>query len=198
MLFLVMVLSLATVEAQVQFGIKAGPSFSTFSGSDATGAKLLFGFHGGVFAKLPINDQFSVQPEVQYSTMGAKGTAQDGLGNNITVTQNNNYLSVPILFTFTHSSGLILQTGPHIDFLMSSNAKANGASADTKKDFKSMDVGWETGIGYLSPANVGFIFRYGGGWLNVENNSNTGGQGSIHNVNLQLSVFYLFGGSERD
>jgi hypothetical protein len=185
-----------TVNGQIQLGFKAGPGFTSYSGSDAGGAKLLVGFHGGVFAKIPFSDQFSLQPEVQYSQQGAKGKDEV---SGISFTNRTNYLSVPVLFTFTHSSGLILQTGPHVDFLLSAKVKANGSSVDVKDAYKSTDVGWTTGIGYLSQAGIGVIARYSLGWLNAENtgNMNTSGGGSIHNIGFQLSVFYLLGESER-
>jgi hypothetical protein len=179
--------------AQIQFGVKAGPNFTTFTGSDASGAKFLVSFHGGAFVKIPFNDQFSLQPEVQYSGQGAKGTDQT---TNTSFTAHNNYLQIPMMFTFTHSSGLILQTGPQLGFLLSAKESASGVSIDTKQYYKSVDFGWGTGIGYLSPANVGFIFRYFAGYLNAENTSSTmTSGGSIHNVGFQLSIFYLFGGS---
>jgi hypothetical protein len=133
---------------------------------------------------------------LQYSQQGAKGTDET---TGISFTNRTNYLAVPLLFTFTHSSGLILQTGPQVSFLLSAKAKAQGTSVDVKDSFKSTDVGWATGIGYLSQANIGFIARYFAGWLNAENtsNMNTSGGGSIHNVGFQISVFYLFGGDER-
>ena len=195
-LFLLTVGTLATANAQIQFGVKAGPSFTTFTGSDAGGAKLLVGLHGGAFVKIPFSDQFSLQPELQYSQQGAKGTDQP---TGISFTNRCNYLTVPMMFTFTHSSGLILQTGPQVNFLLSASVKANGTSADAKDSFKSTDVGWATGIGYLSQANIGVIARYFAGWLNAENtnNMNTSGGGSIHNVGFQISVFYLFGRGER-
>ena len=182
-----------TAPAQVQFGVKAGPSLYSLTGSDASGAKLLFGFHAGAFVKLPFSDQFSLQPEVQYSMQGAKGTDNY---TNYDFTDHNNYINVPLLFTFTHSSGLILQTGPQLSFLMSSKETENGVTADTKKAFKSFDAGWATGIGYVSPANIGFIFRYSAGWLNIENKDYTSGTGSQRNLGFQLSIFYLFGGSD--
>lgn len=190
--------SLFTVtHAQIQFGIKGGPSFTTFTGSDAGGAKLIVGFHAGGIIKIPFNDQFSLQPEVLYSAQGAKATTTDAYGNVQDFTAHVNYLNVPFMLTFTHSSGLILQTGPQIGFLLSASAPGV-PDAEYKKGYKSADFGWTSGIGYLSPANIGFLFRYSAGWLNIENTSYTQGTGSIHNIGLQLSVFYLFGGSDND
>lgn len=179
-----------TSHAQIQLGVKAGPSFYSFTGTDASGAKLLFGYNASVFVKLPFSDQFSLQPEVQYSTQGARGS--DYIGD---FTDHNNYINVPLLFTFTHSSGLILQTGPQLSFLMSSRESRGGQSVDAKQAYHSFDAGWATGVGYLSPANIGFLFRYSAGWLNVENRDFTGGSGALRNIGFQLSVFYLFGGS---
>jgi hypothetical protein len=194
-LFLLLVTASAfiTTHAQIQLGVKAGPGFYSFSGSDAGGSRIQIGLNAAVFAKIPFSDQFSLQPEVQYSMQGA-GTTEPSTGDKFNF--HNNYINVPLMFTFTHSSGLILQTGPQVSFLMSSTVKGMGTSADSKDAFKSADVGWATGIGYLSPANIGFIFRYSAGWLNVENTNNAfNSGGSLHNVGFQLGVFYLFGDS---
>ena len=65
-------ISFATANAQFQFGAKGGFNFSTLSGSDIQDAKTLVNFNVGVFARLPLIDRLSLQPELVYSVQGAK------------------------------------------------------------------------------------------------------------------------------
>src|SRR5580692_11570278 len=75
---------LATANAQVQFGVKAGANIAGFTGSDASGTSSLVSFNVGGLVKVPISDAFSFQPELVYSGEGAKESVTDPVsGNNI-------------------------------------------------------------------------------------------------------------------
>jgi hypothetical protein len=70
-----------------------------------------------------------------------------------------------------------------------------------KSQYKSTDIAWTLGTGYLSPFNVGFDIRYNLGLTDFSNVTPAGMQsapvqnGSIKNSVLQIGVFYLFGKS---
>jgi hypothetical protein len=60
-----------TAQAQgVRYGLKGGPSYTTVVGQHVDGAAYRWGFHGGVLVNIPLNDRFSLQPEVLYSQKG--------------------------------------------------------------------------------------------------------------------------------
>ena len=64
----------ATSQAQLlKLGVKAGPNFSNFSGgiSDIN-YKSRTSFHAGLVAEVKVLENFSVQPELLYSSQGAK------------------------------------------------------------------------------------------------------------------------------
>ncbi|WP_423130343.1 outer membrane beta-barrel protein [Gaoshiqia sp. Z1-71] len=65
-----------TVVSQVKYGLKAGTTFSWYESSADDGLvvdyNMLAGFQAGVFAEAAINNYFSLQPELLFSTLGAK------------------------------------------------------------------------------------------------------------------------------
>ncbi|HEV2481470.1 MAG TPA: porin family protein [Puia sp.] len=199
-LILIAGVSFATAHAQIQFGVKAGANLSNFTGNDAQGAKSLAGFNGGVYADIPIVKSFSFSPEILYSGKGAKW---DATGFTPAYSIHANYLDIPLLVKYKHSSGFNVETGPQVGFLLSAKAKEQGTSVDDKSAFNSTEFAWDFGIGYdLSSIPVGIEFRYNLGISNVENNSNNSGGGSTstgtaHNSVFQLGLRYTLFGSKK-
>jgi len=112
-----------TASSPVRFGLKAGLNVSTLSGD---GMKSKAGFYGGVFANIPVAQDFSVQPEVLYSGMGAK----DDYDSNTKL--NLDYIAVPVMFQYNALPNLYFEAGPQFSFLVSSKLKDNNSSFDTK------------------------------------------------------------------
>ncbi|AMJ67617.1 hypothetical protein AXW84_20995 [Hymenobacter sp. PAMC 26628] len=81
------------------FGIKAGASLTNVVGSSTMGfdIKNKLGFHGGFIANLPINDVFSIQPELLYSMKGYKINEDDGFGAMLERKQTLDYIDIPVL-----------------------------------------------------------------------------------------------------
>jgi hypothetical protein len=179
--------SIFGVNAQVQFGIKAGANFATLSGDDVSGAKTLTGLNAGVLVKIPLMDKLSLQPEAYYSTQGAKGTES---GTDFTFAIN--YINIPVLLKYQLPVGVFFETGPQFGLRMSANIKADGQSQDVKDQVKSTDFTWSVGAGYQLPViPLGFDVRYNAGLANIEGSS---GSGTAKNGVFQVGAFYLFGG----
>jgi Outer membrane protein beta-barrel domain len=189
--FAIAVTILSHVEAQVQFGIKAGLNIASLSlSSDLSGSgesvKSKTDFNAGVLASIPLFNSFTLQPEINYSGQGAKGS--DGT---TTSTLNYDYINIPVLFKFNHSSGLFAETGPQIGFLISANAKTDGQSEDIKNETSSTDFSWCFGLGYkITEMNLGIDIRYN---LGLSNTIKTSGVGTSKNSVFQFGIFYLFG-----
>ncbi|MBI1782939.1 MAG: PorT family protein [Sphingobacteriales bacterium] len=176
----------ATKAQDVKFGLKGGLNISTISGSDASGAKSIVGFHAGGLVNIPVSGGFSVQPELVYSGQGAKED-QDGT----TSTLHLNYLNIPVMAKYTFTGGFYAETGPQLGFLLSAKAKASGASYDVKSTFKSTDFAWGIGIGYQSETGFGGGVRYNYGLGKLDKQ----GSAKVYNSVFQIGVHYLFGGS---
>jgi hypothetical protein len=217
------IIAVATMSAnaQIKFGLKAGLNASNIIGDHSLNADenndasntlqytTKIGYNFGAFVNLPIKGKFSLQPEVMYSFQGAKvkATFTDDLGDQ-TVTngqQNLSYIQIPVLAKFTFNHKFYVQTGPQFGFLGAAKAKANGGSySDDKSSFQSFDFAWGLGIGYTLPMGLGFDLRYNIGITSIDKNTddnNDGGDGTglkDHNSNLQVGVFYQFGGNGND
>jgi opacity protein-like surface antigen len=178
-------ISFATANAQFQFGAKGGFNFATLSGSDIRDAKTLVNFNVGVFARLPLIDRLSLQPELVYSVQGAKFSNPDE-------SHHVNYLNIPILLRYSAGSGFGIYTGPQIGFLLSAHQKINGNSLTEKDFFNSADFAWAVGLSYKIPSTrLGIDARYNFGIANIEDRSNSNQTGSIRNDVFQLGVTYV-------
>jgi Outer membrane protein beta-barrel domain len=170
---------------QVQFGIKAGYNKTNliYSGSviNYLGAKS--DFNAGIFASIPLFGAFYLQPELMYSGQGSDFT------DSIPATVNNNYLNLPVLFKYQHPSGLFVETGPQVGFLLSSGLKTYSQSLNSKGNTESTDFSWAFGLGYKIPVvNLGVDIRYNLGLTNIaKNNYYTG---TAKNSVLQIDLFY--------
>jgi hypothetical protein len=184
--------SLATVNAQIQFGVKAGLNLANISVSGDNGSNsyaMKPDFHIGALVSIPAFSSFTVQPELVFSGQGSKVSDNDP--SDPSGTFNFKYLNVPVLLKYNTSSGFFAETGPQFGILLSANAKQGGNSMDIKSSLKSSDFAWVFGVGYLLPVNLGFDARYNLGLQNLA--SDASGGGSIKNGVIQIGVFYMFG-----
>ena len=55
--------SAAQAQRNVSLGLKAGGSYSSFTGAQSDGYESIYGFHGGVFANIGLTKLFAFQPE---------------------------------------------------------------------------------------------------------------------------------------
>ncbi|CAI8790505.1 porin family protein [Chryseobacterium sp. IT-36CA2] len=164
----------------VRFGLKAGLNISSISNRDANSKA---GFYGGVFANIPVAQDFSVQPEVLYSGMGAKAKA------NSNAKLNTDYIAVPVMLQYNLIPNLYVEAGPQFGFLISAKGKANGASLDVKDDFKTFDFGLGLGAGYYFTQNIGVNVRYTAGLSDIVKNNR--GDASRNGV-FQVGLTYKF------
>jgi len=160
----------------VRFGLKAGLNISTISNSDANSKA---GFYGGVFANIPVAQDFSVQPEVLYSGMGAKAK------ENSNVKLNTDYIAVPVMLQYNLISNLYVEAGPQFGFLISAKGKVNGNSVDVKDNFKTFDFGLGLGAGYYFTQNIGVNVRYTAGLSDIpKNNTDDASRNGVFQIGL--------------
>jgi hypothetical protein len=176
----------SVLDAQVQFGVKAGYSHVNliYSGSAINDLRARSDFNGGIFASIPLFNEFYLQPELMYSGQGS------GFTDSIPTEANYDYLNLPVLFKYQHASGLFAETGPQIGFLLSAKLSSEGHAIDTKTYTQSTDFSWAFGIGYkISKLNLGLDARYNLGLTNTIKASNAG---TAKNSVFQLDLFYQF------
>ncbi|WP_291141996.1 porin family protein [Flavobacterium sp. UBA7680] len=152
----VMAFSFANAQ-ETRFGVKGGLNLSTLGG-DASGVSSLVGFHVGGFAEIKIIDKLAIQPELLFSTQGAK---EKFFGESYNT--NLNYINVPVLAKYFITDQFTVEAGPQIGFLVS--AKTDGE--DVKDLYKSIDAGFNIGAGYNFTENLSVNLRYYFGLANV-------------------------------
>jgi opacity protein-like surface antigen len=169
-----------SVQAQgLRFGVKAGANFSDFSGSDAKdlSADTKVGFHVGALIEFKLFENFSLQPELMYSTGGAKF---DNIGEIDFEDVDLNYITVPVLAKFyLISDKLSLDVGPQFAFLIDDNLEEVIES-------KSFDFAALAGLSYQFTDNVFAQLRYVAGLTDVSEDA------EIKNQTFQVSLGYRF------
>ncbi len=164
--------SLATQAQGVRFGVKAGANYANFTGTDADGFDGLTSYHVGAILELNVLQNFSVQPEVLYSSQGAKSDGFDDV--------KLDYVTVPVLAKFyLITDKLSLEAGPQFAFLVNDNLD----STFETKDFDFAAVG---GLGLNITNNFFAQARY------VVGLTDTTKDAEIKNSIIQLSVGYRF------
>ena len=174
------------VSAQTfQVGPKAGVNISNFTNGVGSESNTLVGFHVGGFVSFLFGKSLAIQPEVLFSTQGAKYDDVNAAVKDFKA----NYLNIPVVAQLRMSGGLYLETGPQIGILLS--AKSDDESV--KDLYNSLDWSWAFGLGLRSKMGLGVSARYNLGLTKVEDNLNSlqpNGKNSV----IQLGLFYAFGG----
>ena len=157
LLFVLALLIVLPAISQVNFGIKAGLSTTSFSMNDVKkiptttssytiekvkGAN--YGFHGGIFFRFTIS-KFYLQPEVLLSTRKNEYNLTDTTGHESIAKQNFTKLDVPIMLGVKFGP-LRINAGPSFNFLINS---PDELIKDTNYDaiYATRSVGYQAGVG---------------------------------------------------
>ncbi|WP_162944698.1 porin family protein [Flavisolibacter nicotianae] len=168
-----------------KFGLKAGLNVATLKYSNNAEADYRSGFHVGALAHVHITPSFSLQPEIYYSSQGAK-IPYNGDKMNLGL----DYINVPVLLQYNFANGFRLQGGPQVGFLVGVSDKVNGAemNAYTTDNFKTVEVAIPLGVSYLGYSGFGIDARYNIGLSNI----NQVTPPTAKNKVFQVGAFYLF------
>ncbi len=126
-----MLCSVFAFSQEIKFGAKVGVNLSNLNGDYPTGIdehNSKIGFHIGGFAEYEINDKFTLQPELLFSSQGntygykdyyGGGSYYDGADYNLKL----NYLNLPVIVKYKIIEKLSIDFGPQIGYLMSAKTK---------------------------------------------------------------------------
>jgi hypothetical protein len=166
-----------------QLGIKGGVNVSNFNGGDFHNIdkKALVGFHAGGFVNFQFGDHFSLQPEVLFSSQGAK-LKESTDEQNIRLS----YINVPVMLKYRFTGGFYLEAGPQIGF------KVDESIGDQEvADFaKSTDLSIAGGLGFHSSSGLGIGARYTAGISKVGDFDSGDIAPDFKNGVIQVSLFY--------
>lgn len=166
-----------------QLGIKGGVNVSNFNGGNFNNIdkKALVGFHAGGFLNFQFGDHFSLQPEVLFSSQGAK-LKESTDEQNIRLS----YINVPVMLKYRFTGGFYLEAGPQIGF------KVDESIGDEEVDnfAKSTDLSVAGGLGFHSSSGLGIGARYTAGVSKVGDFDAGMIDPDFKNGVIQVSLFY--------
>lgn len=195
----VAILAFGSANAQAKFGVKAGLNLADLSESGSgsgTDFKSYIGFHIGGFAEFKLSDKIALQPELLYSTQGAKFDMYSAdLDANGNFTFKLAYINIPVMFKYYASEKFSLEAGPQIGFLTSAKGKVeiygNSAEEDVKDFFNSTDFAFNLGAGYDFTNKISVNVRYSLGLGNIAD-TESGDDYKLKNNVLLVSLGYKF------
>ena len=179
--FLCAMVITGTISAQqVHLGVKGGLNLYDLSNSNFDP---MLGVHLGLLGHIHLSQKFALQPELVYSTQGAKFANSDN-------SLNLAYVNVPILLQYMFDNGFRIQAGPQLGVLTSAKSVLGDNKVDVKNEFKNIDLGLGFGASYVHPpSGYGVDARYNLGMTNISENASN----DFKNRGFQLGVFYLLG-----
>lgn len=163
----------------IRFGVKAGPNFANFSGGvngiDYTSRT---SFHAGALVQIKPFDNFALQPEVLYSSVGAD---VEGVGD-----FDLDYISVPIMARFfVVTDRLSIDAGPQFSFLVKgADVVFDEVAGDA--DSESFDFAVAGGVTLNVVSGLFVSGRYSIGLTEASK------EAEVKNAVFQLSVGYTF------
>ncbi len=184
---------------EARFGVKAGVSLSSVTGSNTDGVKNLVGANGGIMADISFSDLISFHPELLFSQKGAKAENSNSYGYSETDKKRTSYLDLPLLLR-VKADGLFFEAGPQLGYLIAQKSETTitvpnygtrSTSSTSTDGTRKFDVGYIAGVGYQLPQGLEFGVRYNGGISDL-NDQSSGSK--VRNSVFQFQVDYLFGG----
>jgi hypothetical protein len=154
-----------------RFGIKGGLNVSTLTTNDFDDKNLKPGFHVGVFNKISLGEALAIQPELLFSTKGAKYSYDNILVKGDSKF-NLNYIELPVKLVVNLLTIFEVQFGPYVGYLVNAKAETNAEVLDfwnigsedeiDRKQFKAFDYGLSMGLGLnLDPLVIGVNYNLG-------------------------------------
>lgn len=189
--------------ADNKIGIKTGINIANYHGESANnfGFKSRVGICAGVFSTFEINDIFAIQPELLYSSKGAKMELYYSEESDYVSSDIIDYLVVPVVMKITIPSNINLSFsgigGTSLAVKLNSKAKTKFLGEEYEDDideFRRIDWGAVFGAGLnwkLGKRALLFEFRYNLGLIRIQKEKRRHSP-EYYNKVIQLLVGYAF------
>lgn len=201
------------VNAQTQFGVKAG-----FNGAQMTKAdgaiknEMLPSFNAGLVADIGITEMFSVRTGLDLQGKGYRAKSDNGALGTYDYKFSPLYLEIPVNFTVNFPVGanvkLYAGTGPYVAFGVGGKIKGSGTNvpiigsfsndkaikfgSDNDAQLKRVDAGMNVVGGLTFNNRFGVNVQYGIGLVNtVPGETNSSNYKSQHRVLGVSGIFYF-------
>lgn len=169
-----LLLSIALVSfcfsANAQFGVTAGYQSATFkvSGGGEDFSSDASGFFLGVFGQFSVTETFSIQPELQYSSITDEG-------------ESSGLIIIPLMMKFHVTENFNLMAGPQFDYI----------TEDTE-GINKLGLGLGLGLGVDVSDNISLGARYSFGFDRLDDMGEDVGDATIKINILQIGLNYSF------
>jgi hypothetical protein len=146
-------------------GIKGGLNLSNLYIDDVDDENARIGFNLGLYAQVLSSETFALQPELLFSTKGARDEFNGTIDQEIKF--NLNYLDLPVLAVFKLGESAEIHAGAYASYLLNANVSTEGdlggGNDDIDRDhLKSFDYGLVGGFGLnFGTLQVGARYNYG-------------------------------------
>lgn len=200
----------ANAQSEFRIGFKGGANFASVGGDFTDNYDGRISFHLGGLVEIPISDKFAVQPELLYSSQGAKSEYDDSFGDSIVIGKEKlklDYINIPIMAKYYIIDGLSVEAGPQFGVLISakneyeiSDFRGDESGDDDVKDlYKTLDISFGFGGSYRLNNGLFFSARYVLGISDITNEDDLGDFGPFgieafkqRNSVIQLSAGFSF------
>jgi hypothetical protein len=149
-----------------KFGVKGGVNFSNLYTDNADDENVLTGFNIGLYAKVPVTNSISVQPEIYYTGKGAEVVYNNAFASG-TAKFKLNYIEVPVMLVANVTKNFNVQVGPYAGYLISGKTTNESGTYNFQDnintdDFNKIDAGVAAGLGLdLETVSFGVRYNYG-------------------------------------
>ena len=178
-----------------KFGIKGGVNLTNMFVEDVSDENMKVGFNAGFFAKLPVTRGFSIQPELLYTSKGAKEKYNNIIQGAGEYRFNLNYIELPVLAVINVAKNFNIHAGPYVSYLAAANIKnlhedhSQDEIAELDADnFNRFDYGLVGGLG-IDISNFTIGARYNYGLREIGKSGSLSGQVTKDSRNSAISLY---------
>ncbi|MDL1913350.1 MAG: PorT family protein [Bergeyella sp.] len=187
--------------SEANFGVKAGGNASTLTPNGSSIKESVknnykFDFYAGVFARIPVSNRFTLQPELLYDRLGTKSKETvDGITKSYT--QRLNYLTIPVMVQYNFSPKFYVEIGPQASLFLDgkgvrkvsgSNTSESNSNKTDRNEVNNFVFGAAAGLGYYFTPQIGVNLRYVAGINGTQRNSNR--DNAIRSNSFQLGLMF--------
>lgn len=168
----------AFAQSGIRFGIRAGAHAGTQFGRAIiyNPSGTVIGFHGAIFAEIPLSEDISICPEISYVQKGFKMDSTEF---------KSNYIDVPLLLKINMGDeGLYTIIGPYITYQPTANPLALNE--------KALSWGGTFGLGQRIGDHLFIEARYNFNARIYQFSNDSNNPFGFRNTTLGLSLGYLF------
>lgn len=168
---------------EISFGAKGGLNIAKVSNTIFDEETRAAVYLGG-FARVGLNENWSIQPELLYSGQGFKYDVPI-LGE---YKVRLNYINLPVMVQYHFIPEFHVEAGPQLGFLVAAKNIHGKTTVDIKDQTKGVDFGLGFGFGYETDFGLGIGGRYNFGLTDVFESDK-----SQKNSVAQIGLYYTFG-----